>query len=170
MKNHIILTAALMLCLCHLQGQPRPGVTASLEEKFTKEFGTAGNVHWGQAEGVTFAQFMYQNQFWLAYYDKEETLIATARKINTPQHLPILVKRSLDDFRDQRAPAAMPGPVFELIRDGIAQYVVILDSKEMTYVLKFDNSGNRTTLDKVRHNATGESADQRGLIARRIRP
>src|SRR5690606_27918993 len=55
MKNHIILTASLMLCLCQLEAQQLSKVSASLAEKHAKEFSTAGDILWNQADRVTFA-------------------------------------------------------------------------------------------------------------------
>lgn len=167
MKNPIILTAALMLCLCHVQAQPETNVSASLEGKHLQAFGTADNISWHRTNRVTYAMFSYQDQSWLAYYDNNEQLVATARKISQPG-LPILVAQGIEAFQHKKGQMKL-GPVFELIQDGTARYLVKMEGEQEGYTLTFDSMGNRTTIDKYRKITSPGVQTQEELIARKAR-
>lgn len=169
MKKHIILTASLMLCLCHLEAQQNPKVSASLTEKHAQQFSTAGDIRWDQNERVTYAQFNYQNQFWVAYYDNNEQLVATARKIKDLRDLPILVGESLENFRQRRAAGMKLGTVYELVQEGNTRYLITLDGEHETYTLRVDGMGGRSIIDKAPKHDAYKSSKQDDLIAKRIR-
>lgn len=168
MKNSIILTAALMLCLCHVQAQPETNVSASLEDKHSQAFSTADNISWHRTDQVTFAIFRYQDQSWLAYYDNNEQLVATARKISQSGYLPMLVAQSIEEFQHKKGAMTL-GPVYELLQDGSARYLVRLEGEQEGYTLAFDSMGNRTTIDKYRKIISPGARTQEALIARKAR-
>ena len=169
MKNHIVLTAALMLCLFHLQAQQKIEADASLREKHSQKFTDAMNISWHRTKAVTYAQFLYQQRLWLAYYDKSGQLVATARKISTPAQLPVLVSRSLEDFR-QRQPAGMAlGPVYELIQGNATRYVVYLQGDDENYTLMINSQGNSNVIDKQPRTDSPMKSDRKDFIARKIR-
>ena len=169
MKKHIILTASLMLCLCHLEAQQVPNVSASLIEKHAQEFSSAGEIRWNRTEQVTYAQFWYQDQFWVAYYDNNEQLVATARKIGDPRNLPIRVGESLTAFRQQRNPGMKPVVIYELNQESGTRYVITLDGEDETYTLMVDSMGGRSTVNKGRKHDSLRKSDRDDLIAKRMR-
>lgn len=157
-----------MLCLYHLQAQPATNVSASLEDKFSQAFSTADAISWYRTDLVTYAMFKYQDQIWLAYYDNNKQLVAIARKISKPGYLPILVSQAVEDFRHKK-PGMKAGPVYELIQDGTARYIVTLGGEQDDYTLAFDSMGRRTLLDKSRATNSVRTWKQEELIASKSR-
>lgn len=158
-----------MLCLCHLWAQPAFEASTSLIEKHAQEFRTAKNVRWDHSDQVTFAQFSYQDQFWVAYYDANEQLVATARKVNDLRNLPIRVGESLEEFRQQRAAGMKTAAAYELIQRGYTQYLINLDGEREMYTLIFDSMGGRISSRKTRKAESITTQDQPDLIARKLR-
>lgn len=169
MKNHIILTASLMLCLCHVEAQQPFKVSASLAEQHAKEFSAAGDIRWNQAERVTFAQFKYQNQFWVAYYDNNEQLLATARKIADPRNLPIRVAESIKEFQQRRAAGTKVVLIYELMQQGNTRYLTLLDGQHEKWSLMIDSMGGRSSIEKSPKGDFMKKSDRGDLLAKRMR-
>jgi hypothetical protein len=172
MKKYIILTAAFMLCLCDIQAQQSNAVSASIASKFSKQFSGAERIEWNEAGKVCYAMFQFENQTWLAYYDQEENLMATARQISEDRHLPLVVQQSLQNYREQQSAKSGPfnlGPIYELNQYGFTRYLVSMEGGDRQITFTIDSSGARTILHKD-HKTPEQAATGGGeLIARKVR-
>lgn len=158
-----------MLCLCHVEAQQISKVSASLTEKHAQKFRTAEDIQWNRTDRLAYAQFSYQDHFWVAYYDNNEQLVATARKITDLRSLPIGVAESLEDFRQHRAMGNRVALIYELLQQGCTRYLITLDGEQETYSLIVDSMGGRTNFNRTRKDDSTRKSDKADLIAKNMR-
>jgi hypothetical protein len=159
MKKNIILAVALaVICLNNLFAQENAKIQASVIQNFDKKFAGAANVKWEpQAKGISLAQFRFENETWVAYYNKEGQLITSGRMIKSTDTLPIKVKESLKNAKDkyqEKFGTLTYSLVYEMTTDKGTEYYIPMANAQVSLLVSLDDAGSSSLRKKAKSNLT----------------
>ena len=121
------------------------GVTREARDAFRKDFATARNIKWDQANHFLRATFSFNDQILTAYYNSDGNLQAVVRNITSDQ-LPISLVRGLrEDYKD-----FWISDLFEVSSDGTTTYYVTLENSDKKVVLRSDDLASWSVYSKAR--------------------
>lgn len=159
MKKNIILAVTLaVICLNLGFAQEKANVNAAVIRSFEKKFAGASNVKWeSQPKQISFAQFRFENETWLAYYTVEGNLISSGRLLKSINSLPIKVKESLQTLQDDSQAKygnLVYSLVYEMTTDHSTEYFIPMESQQASLLVSFTEQGASSIRRKVKHDAT----------------
>ncbi|HEX5170248.1 MAG TPA: hypothetical protein VFW11_13815 [Cyclobacteriaceae bacterium] len=141
----IIVLAALVLCLNNKLSAQNAEVNAPVSQNFQNKFSGATDVSWQKTKQLDIALFQYQGRTWIAYFDHQGDLVASARRIREIEQLPVTVQASLTDFQNQRSTKGGPftlGPIFEVLeKSGKTYYYVPMENQRQTLSVSINHDG-----------------------------
>ena len=137
MKKVIILCVFTLISMSILRGQSKAEPSPSIASEFNKQFNGATNVNWEKIGTLTYANFHFQQNLMVAYFDREGNLITKARKISADQ-LPMNLKSELlivKNDREKKSGVLSVGNIFEYSIDADTQYVTSLENDRESIVV-----------------------------------
>ncbi|HEV2355453.1 MAG TPA: hypothetical protein VGR89_14490 [Puia sp.] len=121
------------------------GVTPEARDAFKKDFATARDIKWDQANHFLRATFSFNDQVLTAYYNANGDLQAVVRNITSDQ-LPISLVTSLrKDYTD-----FWISDLFEVSSAGTTTYYVTLENSDKKVVLRSDDLASWSVYSKER--------------------
>ena len=169
MKKIIILVVFTLISMSTLRGQSKAEPSSAVTDEFNKQFAGATNVRWEKIGNLYSVKFHLQQNFTVAYFDKDGSLIARGRKINEDQ-LPMILQEDLlavKSEREKKSGALSIGNIFEYQQDSdFTQYVTSLENDRESIVVGTVN-GRMTVRNKSKKEPTALTTP-RDLIAKAL--
>ncbi|RPE14236.1 hypothetical protein EGT74_12255 [Chitinophaga lutea] len=112
---------------------------------FREEFGNIANVSWYKTDNSFVAKFALNASKITAHFDEEGTLLAVSRNISDSQLPTAVITRLIKKFPNQAI-----RNVVEYVSDDTTRYVITLESETHWTVLKGDENGSVSVLNKLK--------------------
>ena len=122
---------SLAACLISLSSSASEKNVPSVLKSFYKTFHNAQNVNWTEVDNMVRIGFTLNGHSQYAYYDNEE-LVVVATEIKTDE-LPKTLQDQLTDYK------GVVTQVYEMNKNNVKEYCVMLDSPSRYFVLKGKN-------------------------------
>jgi hypothetical protein len=155
-KNIILLAAFVLLCLTNLLAQKGSPINSDVSKSFENKFAGATELSWEpQLRGITLARFRYKGETWVAYFDREGSIITSGRKVKSADTLPVKVRESLEKVQSKyegKYGAFALGSIFEMINEnGATVYFVPMQNAGASMMLSIGYDGYATIQKKDIH-------------------
>ena len=145
MKKHIVIIAGLVMLSLSLAAQNQRDSSARVPESFSTNFPNARNVTWTVLKNeVRQAQFGYQGNSCLAYFNAAGEMICSAKKIKDISTLPQLTAQSLQRQKnrlEKKYGILSHYHTFEMIGSNSTKYFSTLGNTKALIVVSTDANG-----------------------------
>lgn len=152
MKKNLIFAAALMVvCLSNATAQERVAITESVSKNFEREYPGASQVEWAKTDQASVAQFRFQENFWVAYYNNDGEKFASGRKISEFDQLPLEVQQNILEVRanqEKKFGVMHTSYAIEMIEQGTTKYYLPMENNRISLLITSDNSGSTIVAKK----------------------
>lgn len=148
MKKHIVIFAGLVMFSLSLAAQNQREPSARVTESLNKNFPEARNVKWTPLKNqIRQAQFVYQGNFYIAFFSADTELICSGKMIKDISTLPQLAAKAL-----QRQKTRLEK------KFGILNHHHTFEIVDRNSTKYYSTLGNQKALIVVSASATGYSA------------
>jgi|SRR5687768_14819927 len=145
MKKHIVIIAGLVMFSLSLAAQNQRDANARVTEMFEKTFPDARNVRWTLLKDqVRKAQFAYQGNSCMAFFNANASLICSGKKIKDISTLPQLTAQALQNQKDRlekKVGILNHYHTYEIVRGNTTKYFSTLGNQKALIVVSTDASG-----------------------------
>ncbi|MGC1243018.1 MAG: hypothetical protein WA874_15620 [Chryseosolibacter sp.] len=144
MKKHIILAAAFITIAMNLFAQNGSNINASVYGKFSESFPGAQHVTWTTlTDQISKAQFAYQGQPWIAFFDYKGTMLTSGRRIKV-EALPLQVDSGLQKQKrrmEKKYGDLAIALIYEMVYDNGTRYYSTLENSITKITLSVCTNG-----------------------------
>lgn len=146
MKKLATILTALVLFIGTQSFTPAETVTATVQQSFTRHFGSVATVVWEKTGDYYFATFTINERETTAAYDESGNLIGTSRRIPMGL-LPLKVTTSINE---QYQGFSLSTEATEIIYGDEVIYYFSAQNDSKFFKLKATPDGSLTVMDKMR--------------------
>jgi hypothetical protein len=152
MVNKLLCTAMLtIVSVCfsaYASGSDFP--SQKVKENFMTRFQDAENIKWEKAGPLYYATFSNAGESWIAFLQKEGSIVATGRRISF-KNLPLLVQQNVQPVLrryEKKFGAFQQGCIYEMTQSGITDYFIPFENDNYTLALQSTSNGTVTVVAK----------------------
>lgn len=171
MKKSIILVAAITMTAINLLAQNGKAINDRISQRLEEVFPAAQNVSWTSLpKKIRQARFSHSGHIWMAFFDGQGEIVATARKVKDIQSLPLQISEGLKRQKsrlEKKYGELTLAHTFEMVNNETTKYYSTFANPKVTVVISATTNGYCVVERKERKTIVNEIRPPKNVIAKK---